>query len=169
MTADELPLALVEYDKLKTGKQLYLRVDASLLGIGGYLAQGKDMDHARLIRLHSRKFTPTQQNYDTREHENFAIVETIKSMEHYLVGCHFTVITDHESLTRLFYQQTLSRRQIRWMYYLNELDFDIVYAKGAKNILADFVTNLDRMKRVSYELSVCNDLSQCVRDREIGL
>ncbi len=90
-----------------------MRVDASPNAVGGYLTQGETIETAKLVKLHSRKFTTSQQNYDTREKENLAIHSSIIAFEQYLIGYHFTVITDHEPLKHLFTQQALSRRQIR--------------------------------------------------------
>ena len=47
------------------------------------------------------------------------------------------MVTDHHSLTFLQTQPTLSKRQVRWVEFLQEFDFEIVYKPGSSNQVAD--------------------------------
>jgi hypothetical protein len=94
-----LPIYPIDYGSLDRDETyLFVRVDASPIAVGGYIAQGKTVETAILVKLHSRKFTTFQQNYDTREKENLAIYSSIMAFQQYLIGYYFTVITDHELL-----------------------------------------------------------------------
>jgi hypothetical protein len=53
------------------------------------------------------------------------------------MGKRFELRTDHNSLKYLFDQPTLNARQIRWLEFLCEYDFDIKYIKGKDNKVAD--------------------------------
>jgi hypothetical protein len=53
------------------------------------------------------------------------------------MGKRFELRTDHNSLKYLFDQPTLNARQIRWLEFLCEYDFDIRYIKGKDNKVAD--------------------------------
>jgi hypothetical protein len=53
------------------------------------------------------------------------------------MGKKFELRTDHNSLKYLFDQPTLNARQIRWLEFLCEYDFDIKYIKGKDNKVAD--------------------------------
>ncbi len=53
------------------------------------------------------------------------------------MGKKFELRTDHNSLKYLFDQPTLNARQIRWLEFLCEYDFDIRYIKGKDNKVAD--------------------------------
>jgi hypothetical protein len=53
------------------------------------------------------------------------------------MGKKFELRTDHNSLKYLFDQPTLNARQIRWLDFLCEYDFDIRYIKGKDNKVAD--------------------------------
>jgi hypothetical protein len=53
------------------------------------------------------------------------------------MGKKFELRTDHNSLKYLFDQPTLNARQIRWLEFLCEYDFDIKYIKGKDNKVVD--------------------------------
>lgn len=48
-----------------------------------------------------------------------------------------TVVTDHRSLTYFHAQPNLSRRQARWMEFLQSFDLEIKYTPGKGNVVAD--------------------------------
>lgn len=52
-------------------------------------------------------------------------------------GRRFTIVTDHASLKYLQTQNSLSKRQARWIETLQSYDFDIQYKPGPTNIVAD--------------------------------
>jgi len=54
----------------------------------------------------------------------------------------FTVVTDHESLTKLMTQKNLNGRQQRWLTHISHFDFKIEYQSGAKNFLADYLSRI---------------------------
>ena len=64
-----------------------------------------------------------------------------------MLGNHFIVVTDHNSLKYLQTQSILSRRQAQWAELLAEFDFDIVYRPGKSNVVADA---LSRLNAVDY-------------------
>jgi hypothetical protein len=77
-----LPIYPIDYESLDRGAtHLFVRVDASPVAIGGYLAQGETIETMKLVKLHSRKFSTSQQNYDTREKENLAIYSSIMAFQ----------------------------------------------------------------------------------------
>jgi len=54
----------------------------------------------------------------------------------------FTVVTDHESLTKLMTQKNLNGRQQRWLTDITHFDFEIEYHPGATNFLADYLSRI---------------------------
>jgi len=54
----------------------------------------------------------------------------------------FTVVTDHESFTKLMTQKNLNGRQQRWLTHITHFDFKIEYQPGAKNFLADHLSRI---------------------------
>jgi RNase H-like domain found in reverse transcriptase len=69
--------------------------------------------------------------------ETLAILKALLKWEDKLIGCKFTVVTDHRSLEFFQKQRKLSNHQARWAEYFNHFDFDITYVKGAYNKVAD--------------------------------
>ena len=78
-------------------------------------------------------------NYDVRNQEGLAMVDTFKKFEHYLLGSKFTIIlrTDHTSLTNLSNGAPLKGRLGRWREYLGGFDYQIIAIKGTKNLWGD--------------------------------
>src|SRR4051812_23925424 len=118
-------------------KEFIVTTDASDFAIGAVLSQGNDRGQLQPIAFESRKLSPAEQNYAVHEKELLPIVHAIKTWQVYLDGRHFTVQTDHASLWYLQTQPTLSKRQARWLELLQELDFEIKYIPGKKNVVAD--------------------------------
>ncbi|CAI7847428.1 unnamed protein product [Closterium sp. NIES-53] len=73
-------------------------------------------------------------NYPIHDKEALAIITAFTTWRCYLEGRKTTVYTDHCSLKYLKTQPTLSRRQVRWIDFLEtHFDYDIVYEPGHKN------------------------------------
>ena len=117
--------------------KLYIVVtDSSGFAVGATLAQdqGKGLQP---IAFMSRKMQAAERNYPVHEQEELGIVTALKEWRHYLHGKPFKVLTDHRSLTHLFTQPHQSGRQARWMEFLAEFEFEIVYQSGKENVVAD--------------------------------
>jgi hypothetical protein len=101
-------------------------------GLGGVLIQ-----EGFVICYESRKLKEHEKNYATHDLELATIVHALRKWRHYLMGKKFELRTYHNGLKYLFDQQTLNARQIRWLEFLCEYDFDIKYIKGKENKVAD--------------------------------
>ena len=116
---------------------IWVITDASAVGVGAWYGQGKSWDTCSPAGFLSRKFTPAQFNYCTWERELLAILEALLRWEDKLLGLQFTVVTDHQALTFFKEAPIGSQRRSRWWEYLARFNFDILYLKGDKNIVAD--------------------------------
>eukprot|EP00983_Pelagomonas_calceolata_P035520 1110861-Pelagomonas_calceolata.AAC.1 len=76
------------------------------------------MQEGRPLAYESCKLTRPEVNYTTGEQELLAVVHALKIWRCYLKGPLFTVLTDQNPLTHLNTQPNLSRRQTRWVEYL---------------------------------------------------
>jgi len=114
------------------GKPFEVYCDASHLGLGCVLMQEKKaMTYAlRQLKVHER-------NYPTHDLEFRAIVFALKIWRHYLYGVQFCVFNVHKSLKYLFDQKELNMRQRRWMEFLKDYDFELLYHSGKVNVMAD--------------------------------
>ena len=113
--------------------------DASGFAIGAWLGQ-EDKHGIRPVAYHSRKMSPAETRYDTREQELLAIFDALRVWRHYLEGRQFKVISDHQSLKWLQNQPFLTRRQARWVMAFQSYDFEIGYAPGKFNTVADVLS-----------------------------
>jgi transposase InsO family protein len=106
--------------------------DASDLGCGAVLLQD-----GRVVAFTSRKFTGAELNYATGEKELLGLIHALKEWRCYVEGSPVRLLTDHHPLTYLKTQAVLSRRQTRWMQFLERYDYTIEYQRGADNVVAD--------------------------------
>ena len=121
----------------ESGEPIWLVADASNKRVGGYVAQGKDWKTARPIGFYSRQYRTAEANYPTHDQEMLAVVECMKHWYPQLMGIRFEVLTDHAPLQHWKTQRQLSKRQLRWLEFLSEFDFDIKHIPGISNTAAD--------------------------------
>ena len=77
------------------------------------------------------------------EKEMLAILHALKKWRPYLMGRHFKVKTDHDSL-KYFLEQRLSlEEQKKGVTNMLGYDFEIIYKKGKQNVVADALSRKD--------------------------
>jgi transposase InsO family protein len=77
------------------------------------------------------------------EKEMMAILHALKKWHPYLIGRHFKVKTDHDSLKYFLEQRLSSEEQQKWVTKILGYDFEIVYKKGKQNVVADALSRKD--------------------------
>jgi len=123
----------LDYDR-----PIYLRTDASVDGIGGFLFQLDDSGDVRPVWFLSKSFNATQRNWSTNEQECFAMYYCIIQLEPLLLGHPFRLQTDHRNLQ--FIHDASAPKVIRWRCRLQEYDFTIEHLPGEENIIADLLS-----------------------------
>ena len=114
-----------------TACQFQLHTNARAFGLGAVQEQcGKVVAYA------SRTLTQAERNYSVIQHECLAIIYALKQFRHYLLGRHFTLLTDHAPLQWLA-DQKMEGLLAHWALAAQEYDFTISYRKGATNTNAD--------------------------------
>lgn len=106
--------------------------DTSYQGLGCVLMQERKM-----ITYASRQLKVHERNYLTHDLELATIVFALKFWRHYLYGSKFILSSDYKSLKYLFDQKDLNIRQMRWMEFLKDYDFELQYHPGNTNMVAD--------------------------------
>jgi hypothetical protein len=107
-------------------------MDACKEGLGGVLTQ-----NGHVVCYESRKLKEHERNYATHDLELATIIHALNMWRHYLVGRRFELRIDHSGLKYMFRQSTLNARQVRWLEFLSEYDFDINHIKGKENRVVD--------------------------------
>ncbi len=117
-----------------------LNTDASDVGIGAVLEQDQEEGGQvvkRVIAYASKTLSDMQRCYCTTNKELLAVVMAIELFRYYLTGWHFTVVTDHASLTWLRNFREPKGMVARWITRLQPFDFAIVHRPGKHHSHAD--------------------------------
>jgi hypothetical protein len=130
-TFTEAPI-LQHFDKAKP-RIIQMVVRAFM--IVGVLNQYDAFGVLRWVNFYLRKCSSDEQNYDTYDREQLAIVETLKQWGHYLESAKHKVFIqcDHKNLEYFQTSKVLPRRQARWSEVLSAYDLVIEHLEGSKN------------------------------------
>lgn len=109
-------------------KRYTVYTDASIYGCGGVL-----MQEGRPVAYCGKKFDQTMTNWTTTEQELFGLVHALETWRCYLEGVQFDLYTDHQPLVWLRTQPNLTRKQSRWLLYIQRFDMELKYIPGPKN------------------------------------
>ncbi|GJY55240.1 putative reverse transcriptase domain-containing protein [Tanacetum coccineum] len=115
--------------------------DASRKGLGAVLMQKE-----KVIAYASHQLRIHEKNYTTHDLELGAVVFALKIWRHYLYGTKCVVFTDHKSLQHILDQKELNMRQRRWLELLSDYDCKILYHPGKANVVADALSQKERIK-----------------------
>ena len=121
--------------------EFLLFTDASEFGIGAVLGQIQNKKEV-VIAYSSRHLNEAELKYSTVEKECLALIDAIKRFRSYVLGRHFTLITDHRPLEWLRKVKDNNKRLIRWSLELAEHDFTIKYRPGRIHSNADGMSRL---------------------------
>ena len=120
-------------------KSFLLQTDASDKGLGAILFQEHDGERFPIVFL-SRKLTPPEQNYSVIERECLALVWAVKSLDTYLQGREFVILTDHAPLLYLNKAKSDNGRLMRWALLMHQYRFRIESVPGKDNHGPDFLS-----------------------------
>ena len=113
-------------------KTFIVECDASRNGIGVVL-----MQEGRPISFESHPIKGKYFKKSIYEKEMLEILHALKKWQPYLMGRHFKVKTDHDSLKHFLEQTLSSEEQQKWVTNMLDYDFEIIYKKGKLNFVAD--------------------------------
>ena len=116
--------------------------DASDTGVGAVLSQVQEDGTERVIAYASRVLSKPERRYCVTRKELLAVVTFMKQFRPYLLGKHFTLRTDHGSLTWLWNFRNPEGQLARWLERLQGFDFEIVHRRGRKHGNADALSRM---------------------------
>jgi hypothetical protein len=119
-------------------KTFIVECDASGNGIGAVL-----MQEGRPLAFESRPLKGRDLHKPIYEKEMMEILHALKKWHPYLIGRHFKVKTDHDSLKYFLEQRLSSEEQQKWVTKILGYDFEIIYKKGKQNVVADALSRKD--------------------------
>ncbi|GBG65052.1 hypothetical protein CBR_g49122 [Chara braunii] len=141
-----LKRALIEYPVLKVADPslpFVVTTDASQYGIGAVLQQD-DGNGYRPIEFMSARMPSEKVATSTYERELYALRQALEHWKHYLLGGHFKMYSDHETLRWLKTQAKMTPKLTRWAAEIDQYDFELKPAKGKYNVVADALSVVER-------------------------
>nr|GEW24102.1 putative reverse transcriptase domain-containing protein [Tanacetum cinerariifolium] len=126
---------------LEGSEDFVVYCDPSIKGLGAVL-----MQREKVIAYGSRQLKVHEKNYTTHDLELGAVVFALKIWRNYLYGTRCTLFTDHKSLQHILNQKELNMRQCRWLELLSDYDCEIRYHPGKANVVADALSQKERIK-----------------------
>lgn len=118
-------------------KPTLIYTDASGVGIGAVLKQKQNDGSEKPVAYFSRKLSDSQRKKKAIYIESLAIKEAIRYWKYWLLGHHFTVITDHKPLEHLNLKARTDEELGDLAHELLQFDFDVLYRPGSVNSEAD--------------------------------
>lgn len=122
-----LVLALLDFTK-----SFVIECDASGTSNGVVL-----MLEGRPSVFTSQQLSGKHLGQSTYEKEMMAILHVVDTWQPYLLGRHFQIHEDHQSLKYFLEQQLSSPHQSKWLAKMLGYDNEIIYKKGHENVIAD--------------------------------
>ncbi|KAL0430718.1 UNVERIFIED_CONTAM: Retrovirus-related Pol polyprotein from transposon.6 [Sesamum radiatum] len=122
-----------------------VETDACDTGIGAILMQ----KHIPIANF-SKALSPRNQRFSAYEKEFLDILQAVHKWKHYLIGHHFIIKTDHQSLKHILEQKVDNALQQKWISKLLGLDYEVHYKKGKDNIAADALSRRDQGECCHY-------------------
>ena len=156
---DQLRNALLEAPilvQVNNDYSLFLSVDASIRGEGWVLWQLltiKGVKVAVAILYGSRKYSDTEQNWETTRQEASAIRTALIDVYEYVFGRHFYLFSDHLNLR--FMHNSTNRAVLRMRDFLSQFNMTVIHCPGIWN-------NADSMSRIEQEnlpVEIASDLN----------
>ncbi|GBG80286.1 hypothetical protein CBR_g30653 [Chara braunii] len=162
----KLKRALIEYPVLKVADPslpFVVTTDASQYGIGAVLQQD-DSNGYRTVEFMSARMPCEKVATSTYERELYALRQALDHWKHYLLGRHFKVYYDHETLPWLKTQAKMTPKLTRWAAEIDQFDFELKPVKGKYNVVADALSRRsDYFGAVVHYLDIGRDLQEKVK------
>ncbi|GBG64531.1 hypothetical protein CBR_g45227 [Chara braunii] len=163
----KLKQALIEYPVLNVvdpSLPFVVTTDASQYGLGAVLQQD-DGNGYRPVEFMSARMPSEKVATSTYERELYALTQALDHWKHYLLGRHFKVYSDHETLRWLKTQAKMTPKLTRWAAEIDQYDFELKPVKGKYNVVADALNRkADYFGAIVHYLDIGKDLQQKVRE-----
>lgn len=118
-------------------RPIRIYTDASNEGIGAILKQPLDDGTEVPVAYFSKRLTPSQVKKKAVFLECLAVKECVRFWQYWLLGNHFSIITDHKPLENLRVMVRTDEELGDMIHFLSQFDFDITYRPGILNVEAD--------------------------------
>lgn len=129
-----------------------VHTDSSAIGLGAILLQAdKENEPLRLVYAVSRRTSETEGKYHSSRLELMAVAWVLRRLRPFLIGIHFTVITDCQCLVNIKAWKRQNSQIARWLSEISEYDFEIRHRKGEN------MRHVDALSRSPVEEAELNE------------
>jgi len=108
-----------------------------------------------IVAYTSRALSTLEQNYSVIQKEGLAVVHVLKQFRHYLLGRHFSIITDY-ALLQWLSAQKMEGLLARWALAIQEYVFTITYREGQNNGNSDALSRKTHTTATT-QVQLCTD------------
>ncbi|GBG42305.1 hypothetical protein CBR_g75742, partial [Chara braunii] len=131
----------------------------------GAVLQQDDENGYKPVEFMSRRLPNEKVAASTYERELFALREALDHWRHYLLGRHFKVYSDHETLRWLKTQVRMTPKLTRWAAEIDQYDFELKPVNGTYNVVADTLSRRsDFFGVIVTYLDVGTDLQEKIKN-----
>jgi hypothetical protein len=116
---------------------------ASDIATGVVLGKQEDK-YPYAIYYISKNMALAELNYTVTENEFLAVVYAINKFRNYITGYSTFIHIDHSTIKYLMKKPITNARVTRWLLLLQEFDITIVDRLGKENVVADFLSRLNK-------------------------
>ncbi|CAM1312561.1 Uncharacterised protein r2_g2301 [Pycnogonum litorale] len=142
-------------------KIFIVKTDASQVGVGAILQQQTADGQRNIIEYAGFSFNETQRKYSVIEQEATGILYALNKWQHYLLGRHFMLETDHRPLMWIKSKKDCRGKLRRMALRLAEFDkMEVRHIRGTENSDADAISRIHELS------SCCDDKFQAQQRRE---
>ncbi|KAG8495472.1 hypothetical protein CXB51_013116 [Gossypium anomalum] len=132
-----------------------VNTDASGTGVGAVLQQ-----QGRPVAFFSKALGIRHQALSIYKKEMLAVLLAVRKWHTYLVGRHFKIRTDHQSLRFLSDQVAITPLQQRWVAKMLGCNFEVSYRKGINNKVADALSCQPQLEQCQcFQVSISSAIS----------
>ena len=123
-----------------------LETDSSDGVVAGVLSQEHSDAKWYPIGFYSHVLSGHEPNWEIHDKELYAIVESFRQWRPDLISARkrIEVYSDHRSLEYFMSTKVLTAKQVRWMEFLSDFNFQIRYTTGKSNQKADILTRREQ-------------------------
>ncbi|GBG89487.1 hypothetical protein CBR_g49278 [Chara braunii] len=137
--------------------------NASQYGIGAVLQQD-DGNGYRPVEFMSARMPCEKVAASTYERELYALRQALDHWKHYLLGRHFKVYSNHETLRWLKTQAKMTPKLTRWAAEIDQFDFELKPVKGKYSVVVDALSRRSHyFGAVVHYLDIGRDLQEKVK------
>ena len=130
--------------------------DASDFAMGAVLGQRTEKLF-KAIYYASKTFNEAQENYSTTEKKMLAMVFACEKFRPYILGSHVIIHTNHAAIRYLMAKKYVKPRLIRWLLLLQEFDLKIKDKKGSDNVIANYLSRLEKTAEKEKETEIAEN------------